>query len=122
MEHQNPNPNMQLLMIHLLKDIVVIIKVLIGFLNPFLVPLVKIIPSWPKFPKPLLAVKDKLRVDTMLMPRLNAKLSMCAQPMAKVVFLNILSCAPMEPSSTKHTSSVIGGLTLIVLRLRVFTV
>ena len=58
----------------------------------------------------------------MLMPRLNAKLSMCAQPMAKVVFLNILSCAPMEPSSTKHTSSVIGGLTLIVLRLRVFTV
>lgn len=42
--------------------------------------------------------------------------------MAKVVFLNILSCAPMEPSSTKHTSSVIGGLTLIVLRLRVFTV
>ena len=51
---------------HFFLFIVVIIKVLIGFLNPFLVPLVKIIPSWPKFPKPLLAVKDKLRVVSSL--------------------------------------------------------
>jgi hypothetical protein len=121
---KNPKPvmvNPMLLPILFQNPMRVIIKDSIGSLNPFLVPLVTITPSWLRSPKPLLAVKDKLRVDTTLMPKLNAKPSTFAQLMAKVVFPNILSCAPMEPSLTKLTSSVIGGLTLIVLKLRVFT-
>ena len=57
----------------------------------------------------------------MLMLRLSAKLSTFVPLMDKVVFPNILSCVPMEPSLTKDISSVIGGLTLIALKPRVFT-
>ena len=56
----------------------------------------------------------------MLMLRLSAKLSTFVPLMDKVVFPNILSCVPMEPSLTKDISSVIGGLTLTALKQRLF--
>ena len=57
----------------------------------------------------------------MLMLRPNAKPSTFVPLTAKVVSLNTLSCVLMEPSLTKDISSVIGGLTLIALKPRVFT-
>merc|ERR1711892_1186259 len=63
----------------------------------------------------------KLMEDIMLTPRLNAKFSTFAQLMALVVFLNTVSCAPMEPFSTRTISSVTGGSTLTALRPRVCT-
>ena len=57
----------------------------------------------------------------MPMLRLIAKPSTFVPLTAKVVSPNTLSCVLMEPSLTKDISSVIGGLTLIALKPRVFT-
>merc|ERR1712123_475213 len=66
-------------------------------------------------------VKVKLMEDIMPMVKPNAKFSTFAQLMELVVSLSTVSCAPTEPSSTRTTSSVTGGLTLIVLKLKVFS-
>ena len=50
-----------------------------------------------------------------------AKHSMCAQLMALEALPNTPFYAQMEPSSTKNTSSVIGGLILTAQKLRDFT-
>merc|ERR1711976_340919 len=60
--------------------------------------------------------------DIMLTVRLNARFSTSVQLMELVVLPSTVSSAPTEPSSTRTTSSVTGGLTLTVLRLRVCTV
>ena len=52
--------------------------------------------------------------------KLTAKYSTSVLLMDKGDLLNILSSAPTEPYSTKTTSFVIGGLTLIVLKLKTF--
>ena len=54
----------------------------------------------------------------MLMVRLNVKFSTSVLLMELEVLPNTASCAPMEPFSTKTISSVTGGSTLTVLRLR----
>ena len=58
----------------------------------------------------------------MPIPKQNAKSSTFALLMAKAVFLHILSFAPMEPFSTKIISSVIGGSTSIVQKLKLYIV
>merc|ERR1711963_328807 len=57
----------------------------------------------------------------MLIQKPNAKCSTFVLLMELEVLPNIVSCVPMEPSSTRTTSSVTGGSTLTVLKLRVFT-
>ena len=57
--------------------------------------------------------------DTMLTLTLSARLSMFAQLTDKVVWARTLSSAPTEPSSTRTTSSAIGGSTLTAQRLQV---
>ncbi len=56
----------------------------------------------------------------MLIPTPNVKHSMSALLTATVAWARLPSCAPMEPSSTRTTSSAIGGSTLIALKLLVF--
>ena len=58
---------------------------------------------------------------TMPIPRLNAKSSTFAPLTDKVVLPSTPSFALMVLSSTKTTSFVIGGSTLIALRLLTFT-
>merc|ERR1711892_689337 len=55
------------------------------------------------------------------MEKPNAKFSTFVQLMVLVVFPNTASCAPTEPFSTRTTSSVTGGLTLTVLKLKAFS-
>merc|ERR1712117_641694 len=55
---------------------------------------------------------------TMLIQKLNAKLSTSVPLMVLEVLLNTVSCVPTEPFSTRTTSSVTGGLTLIAPPLR----
>ena len=57
----------------------------------------------------------------MLTQRLTAKLSMFAHLMDSEALPNIPSSAPTVPSSTKNTSSVIGGSTLIAQKLKACT-
>ena len=57
----------------------------------------------------------------MLMVRLNVKCSTFVLLMELEVLPNTVSCVPMEPSSTRTTSSVTGGSTLIVQLLRTST-
>ena len=52
--------------------------------------------------------------------KLNVKFSTSVPLMVKVVLPSTLSFAPTVPSSTRTTSFVIGGSTLIVVRLKVF--
>merc|ERR1719328_1084526 len=82
---------------------------------------VKIIQSFLKYQKVASNVKDKLMEDTMPIPKLTAKHSTSAQLMDKEAFPSTHSFAPTELSSTKTTSSAIGGLTSIVPLLRNFT-
>ena len=56
----------------------------------------------------------------MLIPKLTAKYSTSVPLMDKEVLQNILSSAPTELFSTKTTLSVIGGSTLIALKLKIF--
>lgn len=56
----------------------------------------------------------------MLIPKLTAKYSTSVPLMDKEVLPNILSSAPTELFSTKTTLSVIGGSTLIALKLKIF--
>ncbi len=56
---------------------------------------------------------------TTLIPRPNVKSSTSVPLMVKAVLPNIPSFAPTAPSSTKTTSSVTGGSTLIVQRPKV---
>ena len=56
----------------------------------------------------------------MPIPKLTAKYSISVPLMDKEVLLNTPSSAPTEQSSTKTTSSVIGGSTSIVLKLKTF--
>ena len=58
----------------------------------------------------------------MPIPKPNAKSSTFAHLTAKAVFPHILSFAPTEPFSTKIISFVIGGSTLIVQKLKHYTV
>ena len=81
----------------------------------------KIIQSMPRFQSPDFLVMDRLMEDTMLIQKPNAKCSTFVLLMELEVLPNIVSCVPMEPSSTRTTSSVTGGSTLTVLKLRVFT-
>merc|ERR1712107_950179 len=53
----------------------------------------------------------------MLMVRLNVKCSTFVLLMELEVLLSTVSCVPMEPSSTRTTSSVTGGSTSTVLLL-----
>ena len=53
----------------------------------------------------------------MLMRRLNVKFSTSVQLMELVVLQNTVSFVPMEPSSTRTTSSATGGSMLTVLNL-----
>jgi hypothetical protein len=59
--------------------------------------------------------------DIMLTLKLNAKSSTFATLMTKVPFRQFHSYAPMEPSSTRTISSVIGGSTLNAQKLKTFT-
>merc|ERR1711892_976303 len=65
--------------------------------------------------------KVRLMEDIMPMEKPNAKFSTFVQLMVLVVFPNTASCAPTEPFSTRTTSSVTGGLTLTVLKLKAFS-
>ena len=58
----------------------------------------------------------------MLILKLNVKSSTFVLLMDKVVLPSTLSSVPTVPSLTRTTSSVIGGSTLTVLRLKVFMV
>ena len=51
----------------------------------------------------------------------NARSSTFASLMTKEPFQLFLSSAPMEPSSTRTTSSAIGGSTLNALKLKIYT-
>merc|ERR1711976_1115182 len=64
----------------------------------------------------------RLMEDIMLTVRQSVRYSTSVQLMELVVWPSTASSAPTEPSSTRTTSSVTGGLTLTVLRLRVCTV
>merc|ERR1719336_3146118 len=81
----------------------------------------KIIQSMPRFQSPDFLVMDRLMEDTMLIQKPNVKCSTFVLLMELEVLPNIVSCVPMEPSSTRTTSSVTGGSTLTVPKLRVFT-
>merc|ERR1711874_577576 len=67
------------------------------------------------------AVKAKLMEVTMLTLRLNVKHSIFAQLMELEVLPSTASSVLMEHSSTRTISSVIGGSTLTVPLLRIFT-
>merc|ERR1711894_626967 len=69
-----------------------------------------------------LLVMAKSMEVIMPIPKPNAKSSTFAHLTAKAVFPHILSFAPMEPFSTKIISFVIGGSTLIVQKLKHYTV
>merc|ERR1712001_254122 len=88
----------------------------------FLVFLVKITLFILKFLNQALLVMAKLMEVIMLILKQNAKSSTFALLMAKAVFLHIHSFAPMEPFSTKIISSVIGGSTSIVQKLKLYIV
>merc|ERR1711976_942341 len=64
----------------------------------------------------------RLMEDIMLTVRLSARFSTSVQLMELVVLPSTVSGAPRGKTSTRTTSSVTGGLTLTVLRLRVCTV
>merc|ERR1719510_2161870 len=76
----------------------------------------------PKFLNQDLLVMAKSMEVIMPIPKQNAKSSTFALLMAKAAFLHILSFAPTEPFSTKIISFVIGGSTLIVQKLKHYTV
>merc|ERR1712224_733071 len=71
--------------------------------------------------RPHSLVTVRLMEVTMLMVRLSARSSISAQLMELEVWPSTASSAPTEPSSTRTTSSVIGGSTSTVLKLRIFT-
>merc|ERR1712117_396069 len=55
---------------------------------------------------------DRLMEVTMLIQKLNAKLSTSVPLMVPEALPSTASCVPTEPFSTRTTSSVTGGLTL----------
>ena len=77
--------------------------------------------SMPRFQRLLSAVKVKLMEVTTLIQRLNVKHSTFVLLMELEVLPNTVSCVPMELCSTRTTSSVTGGSTLIVQLLRTST-
>merc|ERR1712027_181980 len=61
---------------------------------------------------------DRLMEVTMLIQKLNAKLSTSVLLTVLVVLASTASCVPTEPFSTRTTSSATGGLTLTAPPLR----
>merc|ERR1712117_999483 len=61
---------------------------------------------------------DRLMEVTMLIQKLNAKLSTSVQLTVPEALLSTASCVPTVLFSTRTTSSVTGGLTLTALPLR----
>merc|ERR1712117_142877 len=61
---------------------------------------------------------DRLMEVTMLIQKLNAKLSTSVPLMVPEALPSTASCVPTEPFSTRTTLSVTGGLTLTALPLR----
>merc|ERR1712117_389769 len=64
---------------------------------------------------------DRLMEVTMLIQKLNAKLSTSVQLMVPEALPSTASCVPTELFSTRTTSSVTGGLTLTAPPLRSYT-
>merc|ERR1711963_1084384 len=89
--------------------------------NPFLEYLVKTTQSMLKSLKLPLHVMVKLMEVTMLILKPNVKHSTSVLLMELVVLPNTASFVPMEPYSTRTTSSVTGGSTLTVPQLRIST-
>merc|ERR1719270_2036882 len=81
----------------------------------------KITLSMPRSQSPDFLVMVRLMEVTMLTQKPNAKFSTSVLLMVLVVLLNTASSVLMEPFSTRTTSSVTGGSTLIAPRLRDFT-
>merc|ERR1711862_1089090 len=65
-------------------------------------------PIYAEVPETALPVMDKSMEVTMLMVRLNVKCSTFVLLMELEVLPSTVSCVPMEPSSTRTTSSVTG--------------
>merc|ERR1712117_868237 len=61
---------------------------------------------------------DRLMEVTMLIQKLNAKLSTSVPLMVPEALPSTVSCVPTEPFSTRTTSSATGGLTLTAPPLR----
>ena len=89
------------------------------WLATFPAPLVRTTPSLPRSPRQPSVARARLMVATMLILRPSARSSTFAPLTDRVVWPSTASSAPMEPSSTRTTSSATGGSTLIALRLRV---
>merc|ERR1712088_353553 len=78
-------------------------------------------PSTPRFQSQDLLVTVRLTEVTMRTPRLSARRSTSARPMAPEVSPSTASSAPTEPSSTRTTSSATGGSTSTAPLLRTST-
>merc|ERR1712117_384858 len=78
----------------------------------------KITQSMPRFQRQLSHVMDRLMEVTMLIQKLNVKLSTSVPLMVPEALPSIASCVPTGLFSTRTTSSVTGGLTLTVPPLR----
>merc|ERR1719305_986729 len=74
-----------------------------------------------RFLRPPFPVTDRWTEVTTRTPRLSARRSTSARPMALVGSPSTASSAPTEPSSTRTTSSATGGSTLTAPQLRSFT-
>merc|ERR1712083_406139 len=81
----------------------------------------KTTPSTPRSQSQDLLVTVRLMEVTTRTPRLSARCSTSARPMALVGSPSTASSAPTEPSSTRTTSSATGGSTLTAPQLRSFT-
>merc|ERR1712015_360576 len=75
-------------------------------------------PSTPRSQSQDLLVTVRLMEVTTRTPRLSARRSTSARPMALVGSPSTASSAPTEPSSTRTTSSATGGSTLTAPQLR----
>merc|ERR1719266_361206 len=87
-------------------------------MGPSLVCPGRITPYTPRCQRRDSPVKDKLTEVTTRTPRLSARRSTSARPMALVGSPSTASSAPTEPSSTRTTSSATGGSTLTAPQLR----
>merc|ERR1719483_1157114 len=77
-----------------------------------------IIQSLLKFLKQVSYATDRLMEVTMLILKPSARLSTSVPAMGRAASPSTASSVPMEPSSTRTTSSAIGGSTLTALLLK----
>merc|ERR1719208_628589 len=100
----------------LLQTVVILLLTCCKVLSPeFLEKTTPFILRSPKLPLPVMA---KLMEVTMLTQRLSVRHSIFAQLTVLEVWPSTASYAPTEQSSTRTTSSVIGGSTSTALRLK----